>query len=379
MKKSAIILAIIVLTVTAAIPVARAQISDREVAVENLTARIEEGSVRVDYLVAVAPRAVGRNHTLLIAPVITDGEFRQSLTAVAVNGPGSKIARRRREVAFGLDPVYEKAVKGRNGERIAVSAVVPFQKWMHGADIVVERVVEGCCSSSRGEDLLAAHVIPPAPQPATATASPSWIPVSVGDSLSTAFRFVLPFSEFDPEEPFRIYDDEMDNGLDIYFPLASHDVRPDYLDNAHTLNNLTGCINMIIASTDSDVAKIVVAGFSSPEGSFEFNDRLAFDRAVSLKKYLMDDTGVTDDTVAIFNGSVDWRGLRARIARSSMAEKNELLEIIDHTPVEGAPGRPGRLEVLKRMNGGDTYLRLQALHFPYLRSGAFIKVFYENK
>ncbi len=214
----------------------------------------------------------------------------------------------------------------------------------------------------------------PEPEP-----EPEWIPQSVGDSLSTAFPFVVPFSEFNPEDPFKIYDDERENALEVYFRLAKYDIEPRYLDNSYNLNNLISCINMIMASSDSRVARIIVGGFASPEGTLEFNDRLAFERAVSLKKYIMDNTSIRDDQVAVFNGSVDWRGLRARVERSAMTEKDELLALIAQTPVEGVSGRPGRLEALKRMNGGNTYLRLQAEHFPYLRTGAFIKVFYENR
>ncbi len=177
----------------------------------------------------------------------------------------------------------------------------------------------------------------------------------------------------------RIYDDERENGLEIYFPLAKYEIRLDYLDNAYNLNNLIGCIEMIASSPDSRVARIVVAGFASPEGTFAVNDRLAFERAVSLKKYIIDNTVIGDDRVAVFNGSVDWRGLRARIVRGTLPERDAVIRIIDQVPVVGGAGEPGRLEELRRMNSGRTYRYLQAEHFPYLRSGAFIKVFYENK
>jgi outer membrane protein OmpA-like peptidoglycan-associated protein len=377
MKKRITILAIILLSTLSA---ASAQLADGRVGIENISARREGEFVRVIYNAVIAPRAVKRDYSLLFVPVIVGGGFRQSLPAVVVHGRGSAVARRRRELAFGTTAGYDKATVVANGNIMTLSAIVPFQKWMHGADIVFESIEGGCCTMGVLQSAVVTRGILPEPvsQPVPIP-EPEWVPVSVGDSLSTAFRFVLPFSEFDPQEPFRIYDDERDNGLVIYYPLAKYDIDPDYMENSYSLNNLVNCIGMIVGSNDSKLAKIIVAGFASPEGSLELNDRLAFERAVSLKKYLMDHAGIADGDVLLFNGSVDWRGLRARIARGTLPEREALLRLIDNTPIYGENGRPGRFEALRRMNGGSTYRYLQAEHFPYLRSGAFIKVFYENK
>ncbi len=378
MKKSVTILTAMLL---ATIPAARGQVAGGRVSIENLTAGRRGETVEVNYTAVIDERAVGRDHTLMFAPVVAGGGFRWSLPAVVVHGPGSRIARQRREIAHGTDTGTGAgdALVARNGQRVALSATVPFQEWMYGADVVFECVEGGCCNTTRFEQVVVARGVLPRPlPPVVADAEPGWVPRSVGDSLSTAFPFVVSASECDPAEPFKMYDDDRENALEVYFRLASYDIETDYLDNNYNLNNLIGCIDMITASADSRVERIVVGGFASPEGSVALNDRLAFERAVTLKKYIMDNTRIGDDRVAVFNGSVDWRGLRARIARSNMSERDALLALIDNTPVEGTPSRPGRLEALRRMNGGSTYLRLQAEHFPRLRTGAFIKVYYIN-
>jgi outer membrane protein OmpA-like peptidoglycan-associated protein len=379
MKKKAILLAILFLSTISA---AWAQVADGRVGIENIDARREGEFVRVTYNAVIDPKAVKRDYSLLFTPVIVGEGFRQSLPAVLVHGRGSAIARQRRELAFGTTAGYDEATVAASGTKMAMSTLVPFQQWMNDANIVFESIEAGCCSMGELQDAVVARGILPSPMPEPKPIpipEPEWVPVSVGDSLSTAFQFVLPFSEFDPEDPFRIYDDERDNGLIIYYPVAKYYIDPDYMENSYSLNNLVSSVSMIVNSNDSKLAKIVVAGFASPEGSLAFNDKLAFERAVSLKKYLVNNAGIAEGDVLLFNGSVDWRGLRARIARGTLPERKALLDLIDNTPVYGENGRPGRFEALRRMNGGSTYRYLLAEHFPYLRSGAFIKVFYENK
>jgi outer membrane protein OmpA-like peptidoglycan-associated protein len=376
MKKIATISTIILLS---AISVARAQIADGGITIGNVTAQREGDAVRVSYTATIAPKAVKRNYTLLLAPVIEGEGFRQSLPAVAVHGPGSRIARERREIAYGTLPVYENATVYSNGETVNGSATVPFQTWMHGSSIVFESIQAGCCEFGEHERFVAARGIlpvplPPAPAPAPV---PQQVRQSVGDSLANVFAFVAPFSEYDPD--FRVTDEDRENGLEIYFPLALYDIDPGYLDNAANLADLIGAIRAITASSDSRVAKIVVAGFASPEGTIEINDRLAINRAVALKEYIIDNTVIVDDQVALYNGAVDWQGLRIRIERGTLPQRRALLDLIDNTPERGTGSQPGRLDALKRLNGGSTYRYLQAEHFPYLRTGAFIKVFYDCK
>lgn len=360
----------------------QAQVADGRIQINDLRVEDLGETAKVSFSANVEPKAVKRNHSLVFIPVITNDGFRQSLSPVVVQGKGSRIARERREWVAKQTADYENAIYTENGQTVSISTTVPFQKWMLGSDLIFECVEGGCCSYDKQDDILFAENILTRPEPEPVVVvdqTPVWVPVSVADSLSTAFTFVVPLSEFDENEPFKIYDDERDNALVVYYRVAKYDIDATYMDNAHTLSNLTAAINMIIESSDSKVDRIVVAGFASPEGSFEFNDRLAFERAISVKKHLMETTGAKDNQIMVFNGSVDWRGLRAMVAKSSLPEKQEVLSIIDNTPVWDSRRNVGRLGELMRFNNGKTYRYLLREYFPYLRNGAFIRVYYENR
>ena len=378
MKKILILTILTLVTISAAF----AQIAGGKIAVRELTVEDRGETVAVKFNAVIDKKAVKRNHTLVFAPVIVNGTYRQSLPPVVVHGRGSAIARNRRDWVARSTSEYENAFYAGNGETVRIAATVPFQKWMLDSELMIEWVEGGCCNYSTLDNYILADNIVSREAPKTEiiieTPVVGWVPVTLADTLSTAFAFVAPLSEFDEENPLRIYDDERENALIIYYRVARYNIEPSYMDNSFSLANLTNVINMIVNASDSKVAKIVVGGFASPEGNYDFNDKLAFERAVSVKKHILETTRVKDSQVLVFNGSVDWRGLRAMIVKSNLPEKKEILSIIDNTPVWDSRRQVGRLGELMRLNGGSTYRYLLHEYFPYLRNGAFIKVYYEN-
>jgi hypothetical protein len=67
------------------------------------------------------------------------------------------------------------------------------------------------------------------------------------------------------------------------------------------------------------------------------------------------------------------------VEKSNLPEKRDILSIIDNTPVWDSGRQVGRLGELMRLNGGRTYRYLLNEYFPYLRSGAFIRVYHKSE
>lgn len=362
---------------------ASAQQIDGRITIDNVKIERTGDNLQVEYRVTVPRGTVRRGYTMLLTPFVTadSAEYSQSLPAVAVQGRGARIASERGEWVGGLTENSENITYLRNGQTTTLTATVPFQEWMYGSRLGFSVAEGGCCSYRVLNDMfLETGLEAPAPVVVETVPEPAgWVPVTLADSLSTAFTFVLPASEYDAAEPFKIYDDERENALVVYYHLGKHNIVPDYLDNEHTLSSLVNVIRMIMEADDSRVERVVIAGFASPEGGFELNNRLAFERAVTIKRYIMDRAGVADSRIELFNGAEDWRGLRAMVAKSNLPEKQQVLDIIDNTPVWDSRRNTGRQAELMRLNGGRTYRYLLNEYFPYLRSGAFIRVYYENE
>lgn len=403
------------------LPVAGQSFSGGLVSVSELSAEESDGVVRVSFTADVSPWAAGRNELYLFQPVLTDGEYRVSLPAVAVAGKGVRRNVRRnarndqkindnrnaREISYNVrnaqninndynrqnarnihDISHNANRSARSlrqegassirtaspGDRVRYSIEIEAQAWMHGGQLVVESVSSACGVEYRLPDWTLSDDLRlyNAPQPReiiTEVRRPA--PLTVADSLSGLFTFVVSEASFDPTDPFRIYDEEREGALIVYFGQSRCEIDPAYRDNAQTLRNLTAVTELILADPHSRLERVVVAGFSSPEGPFALNDLLAFNRAAAIKHYLLQETGLRDEQVWLHNGSEDWRGLRLLVDRSDMPDKEQVLAILS------GPGEASeRLSRLKRLSDGAAYRYILRELFPQLRNGAFIKVYY---
>lgn len=375
MKK--ILLPILLLTLTFNL---YAQNTGAGTGVNGLKVERSGDAVDLSFTLPIDKKAVGRSTTIVYAPQITDGQHTVSFPAIVVQGRRAALSWQRHEWGAGRQASYPDAYYAQAGETVRYAATVPFQEWMHDSDIRAEVLTAGCCSADMDMALLASGVLPapvPEPEPVIVVEVPT---MSAADSIAQVFPFVLPSSEFDPDRPIRFYDDERDNAITIYYRINSHEVEPGYAGNAQTLTNLKAAVEIVRESLDSEVSMVVVAGFASPEGPFELNDRLAWERAVAVKDYVIRETGLPGDIVKLYNGSADWQGLRLLVHNDrTMPGRDEILDIIDNRPVWDAGNQTGRITLMRQVQGGRAYRYMAENHFPKLRNGAFIRVYYDNK
>lgn len=353
-----------------------------KVRVDRLSVERSGETAAVSFTAGIDPKAAVRGMTVIYAPVITDGTHSVSLPAIVVQRKRAETAWERHEWIAGSRARFENGVYAKNGETVSYRAEVPFQQWMHDARIEVETVTAGGGRSHLEIFLLAENILPatapeplPEPEPEIILPEPT-----VVEALADALPFVIPASDFDPAQPIKFYDDERDNSLTVYYKINSYVIEPDYADNRQTLTNLLAAIDIIRRNPDAKVERVVVAGFASPEGPFELNDRLAWERAVSVKEYVLRHTDLQDRDILLFNGSADWRGLRMMVEKDRFVPaKQQVLDIIDFQPIWDSRTQTGRITTLRNLNGGESYRYLVENIFPKLRNGAFIRVYYDEK
>lgn len=136
-------------------------------------------------------------------------------------------------------------------------------------------------------------------------------------------------------------------------------------------------LNKIAESDNSRIAKILVVGSASPDGPLDLNNRIAGKRAQALADYITNRTLLSASFFEVSNHSVAWDFLRRLVADSEMPEKQQILDIIDTTPVWDAAKKVGRLSLLMRLNQGRPYNYMKRHFFPKLRNAGYIKVFFE--
>ena len=279
-------------------------------------------SVRVSFRLNVA--GLGKDYVLKVTPLLR-GKGGQETEPPKLNY-GSRRAQivEWREGGMkktqAVAPAYNKA-----GEALLYTHTFPYAEWMEGATFCLEAQRAGCCS----------------------------------------------------KEDIDRYRDEAT--LVVYFPVGSVQVLPEFENNRAQLDHLLSVLNKIAASKDSRIAKILVVGSASPDGSAELDSRIAGKRAQVLVDHIMSRTKLASSFFEVSNDQVAWRMLRRFVADSDMDSRQEVMNIIDTAPVWDAAKKAGRLGLLMKLNGGKPYRHMKQHFFPKLRNAGYIKVFYESQ
>ncbi len=352
----------------------------KKIVAENKQIEQRDTTVYVDFDITIGKRVARSGHTVVYRPYLVNGDYRWDLPEVIVQQSRAKIAEERHEWVSGQTVTYDNPVILRGGDKFHYNAAVPRQGWMNGANLEVEIIDTGCCEADVYlSDVLAENIALPTP----VAIVPVWVPdpnyvapVTTGDMLAEEMQFVLPATEFDETQPAQVFDDDRESALKVHFAVGKSVLEKNRGNNAEVLKQLLDAIDKLQAAPDSRVKHVVVAGFASPEGSFRLNDRLAWNRASALKKYIEANTDLDPDIIHMYNGIEDWYGLRMLVEKSNLRHKDAVIDIIDTVPIWDPERQTGREIEIKKLDSGWTYSYMLKNFFPELRAAAYIKVYY---
>jgi outer membrane protein OmpA-like peptidoglycan-associated protein len=358
-----------------------------EITVADRSVERSGEQVVVSFRAQIDRRAAASDESVIFAPVITDGNYRWSLPAIVVQGRRAKTAAARHDWAAGdvalQSALDEGAIVAENGSTVDYRTVVDWQPWMNGADLMAEKLVIWCCSQSQTTDLLGGNLNLPPPPVTPVVAPPVVAPVvappvvppapkTTGDLMAEQYPFVEQYDDSDDSG-------DRDEAIKVYFRQDKRTIDPSYMNNSVSLAEIIASIRQIQASPDSRVRQVMIAGFASPEGTYNYNDRLAFDRSTVVKRYIMERTGMADGNIAIHSGAEDWDGLRELVEQSDMPSKYQIIDIIDNVPIWNSALQIGREKTLMDLDGGTPYKYMYRHFFPLLRNATYIKIYYDNR
>lgn len=153
----------------------------------------------------------------------------------------------------------------------------------------------------------------------------------------------------------------------VQFKVARHEILPTFGNNAAELNRVREFLQPLLygKSGDIEVTEASIKGYASPEGGFDYNQKLSERRALSFKSYLQTHYGGLRGLTsfpAIGMGE-DWEGLRQALSEtSSVPMRDEMIAIIDHVDIFS-----GREKQLMDLGGGAPYRYILAYLYPPLR------------
>lgn len=259
----------------------------------------------------------------------------------------------------------------RADETMTYQATVPVEPWMKQGELTLSlsREREGCCNAETlpAQTLATTRYVRPfVPMPQLLAPR-----LSVAEQIAKREAILRPIEEYRPYNP-AIPLRKMKGALYVHFPINKSTLREDYMDNRETLDKIVSMMQRIQADSTSSVAKIVIIGLASPEGPVAFNNRLAANRAEALRRYVNERVPMPDSIYEVVNGGEAWADLRDVIDESDLAEREEMLRIIDQTPDVNR-----RERLLRSLNGGKPYRYLAQNVFVSQRNSGYIQVYYE--
>ena len=156
----------------------------------------------------------------------------------------------------------------------------------------------------------------------------------------------------------------------IFYRRGHREVDVNYRNNSAELSRFIEALRKQHAS--GHLNNVVIRSWASPDGVSLYNERLSERRADSLKAYVVRNAGIPCSIISTQGEGIAWELLRDKVAASDMRYKEEVLNILDNTPVWvfDDAGRiiDGRKKQLMDLHGGNPYKYMQEHFFPELRT-----------
>lgn len=292
------------------------------------------GQVNVDFQIVIPRNYMGNNASLVLTPVFLSSQNRYPLRRIVIEGNQYRRVEGRRRF-------YDRAYATDDGNTtvlpytkdsliIRYHDALPYGKWLINSILSLEVDARACGRTVRVMNLTLAYGVAPRTDTVVLEVRP------------------LPADTLRRENAMTGY---------IYFPVSESTVEPGFEENAMNL----GRIRDMVTSPDVRIDRIDVVGSASPDGDYDFNERLSNARATAFANYLTDRCGVPETRVYTRWVGENWPQLRDLIEKSYLENRGSILSIINDPYLVGN-------EKQERMEDLSLYDYLLTTYYPLLRN-----------
>ena len=113
----------------------------------------------------------------------------------------------------------------------------------------------------------------------------------------------------------------------LSFRVNKTDIVVDLFDNSRELAKIMKTIDVVREDKNVEITGINIHGYASPDGPYANNDRLARERAASLKNYVAHLYPIEANLFSSNSTPEDWDGFRRKVQQSNLANKEEIIKI----------------------------------------------------
>ena len=164
----------------------------------------------------------------------------------------------------------------------------------------------------------------------------------------------------------------------VYFRLGHRQYDPSFENNSSGMNPFVNEVKR--HNTASNIERITVRSYTSPDGSNAANERLSRNRCRTISEYLLNETGIDPSLIHTEAEGIAWDELTRMVeADSRVPYREEVLELLRTSPVwvfdDDNRVVGGRKKSLMELRGGVPYRCLYANIFPALRNAVAVSLF----
>lgn len=328
-----------------------AQRDNGQIHVKGESFSVQDNRLHVDLSIDARSLRIPSVDALILIPELRGGGRSVELPRMVLNGKKRhKIFLR--EDALGITSyegeIYSILRPDVTPALINYAVAIPYEGWMESASLYMRQETCGCPGEKKvlADGVLADNILgAPAPAPMQ---EPS-------EELSLHLNFMEPSRE-------EIKARSEYGEAYLNFVVGKWDILYDYKDNARKLDQVQAFFREAQNDKNIVVEGITIIGYASPEGTYEFNMNLSQNRASSFANWVQSRFRFPANIYTVDWKGEDWEKLRTLVEDSRMAEKYQVLNIIDNYGVY-----EGRETKLMNLNGGRTYKQMLEFMFPQLR------------
>lgn len=164
----------------------------------------------------------------------------------------------------------------------------------------------------------------------------------------------------------------------VYFRLGHRQYDPAFRNNSAGITPFVKEVKRHNAA--SNIERVTVRSYTSPDGSNAANERLSRNRCSSISELILNETGIDPSLMHTEAEGIAWDELLRMVeADTSVPYRDEVTELLRNTPLwvfdENNRVVGGRKKSLMELRGGVPYRWLYTNIFPALRNAVAVSLF----
>ena len=282
-------------------------IASGAVTIDSVQTSVENERVDVAFKLNLNNLKLKAEQQLILTPMLATDSDTTALQPIIINGRSQQIrmmraSKRTKKYTEGKEPIV---VLRKNGTEQSISySQTIIRKQPLESDVLQLFAAQDLCGCGDLQD-----------QDRTLLAN-----IDNLDAWMPAITFVKPAAEARKQraEKGEAY---------LSFRVNKTDIVVDLFDNTRELAKITKTIDLVRDDKNVEITGINIHGFASPDGPYANNERLARERAASLKNYVSHLYTIDNKLFSSNSTPEDWDGFRHKVQQSQLANKEEILKI----------------------------------------------------